>query len=198
MDSQRKVKFPTEFDALDLVTDDLKKKLLPVSRKLKEVEKERAERRKVRKRTKNVAPSTSASAAASTDVEMADASARASNSAAAAGVETATETPAEGAGVEEGKGKEKAGGELEEESVYREKELKELEELISPELKGDIGCSVTGLYDLVGRSFRRSIILFVCRLTFLPAIHSDRDTQRSRSRCGPLYRFRQEECVPWR
>jgi ubiquitin carboxyl-terminal hydrolase 14 len=38
---------------------------------------------------------------------------------------------------------------LEEESVYREKELTELETLISPELKDDVGCSVTGLYDLV-------------------------------------------------
>ena len=40
---QRKVKFPSEFDALDLVTDDLKTKLSPVSRKLKEYEKEIAE-----------------------------------------------------------------------------------------------------------------------------------------------------------
>lgn len=52
----------------------------------------------------------------------------------------------------DGKGKEKAaaGTDLEPESVYREKEIKELEELISPDLKSDIGCSVTGLYDLVG------------------------------------------------
>ncbi|KAJ3574855.1 hypothetical protein NP233_g1485 [Leucocoprinus birnbaumii] len=82
----RKVKFPTEFDALDLVTDNLKNKLIPASRKLKEVEKERGERRKVRKRTKAVATSTvtkntpappAAEAAASTggDVTMADAGA---------------------------------------------------------------------------------------------------------------------------
>jgi ubiquitin carboxyl-terminal hydrolase 14 len=49
---QHKVKFATEFDALDIVTDDLKSKLAPVSSCLKAVEKERAERRKVRKHTK--------------------------------------------------------------------------------------------------------------------------------------------------
>jgi len=140
------VKFPTEFDVLDLVTDELKEKVLPVSRKLKEVEKERAERRKVRKRTKNVA----ASASASTDVEMADASASAGTSTVAVVAEATSAVPAEGSAIAEVNGKEKAGGELEEESVYREKELKELEMLISPELKGDVGCSVTGLYDLVG------------------------------------------------
>jgi ubiquitin carboxyl-terminal hydrolase 14 len=152
-DLQRKVKFPTEFDALDLATDELKEKLLPVSRKLKEVEKERAERRKVRKRTKNVAPSTATAATGSTDVEMTDGGARASGSTAPTAVETTTQISTEDAGVEEGKGKDKAGGELEEEGVYREKELKELETLISPELKSDVGCSVTGLYDLVGQSF---------------------------------------------
>ncbi|TFK36546.1 hypothetical protein BDQ12DRAFT_633796 [Crucibulum laeve] len=129
----RKVKFPTEFDAVDIVTDELKGKLLPVSRKLKEFEKERAERRKVRKRTKVAAPSSSSAPAAGGDVEMADASTLASA------------TPAEGEAVEATK----VGGELEDESVYREKEVKELESLVDPELRADVGCSVTGLYDLV-------------------------------------------------
>ena len=50
--SQRQVKFPTEYDALELGTDELKNKLRPVSRRLLEIEKERRERTKVRKRTK--------------------------------------------------------------------------------------------------------------------------------------------------
>ncbi|KXN85247.1 Ubiquitin carboxyl-terminal hydrolase 6 [Leucoagaricus sp. SymC.cos] len=142
----RKVKFPTEFDALDLATDDLKAKLLPASRKLKEVEKERAERRKVRKRTKAVATSTvtkntpappAAEAAAATtattstdgDVTMADASS----------------TPAEG----EDKGKTVITGELEDESVYREREAREFTELVDADVKKDIGASQTGLYELV-------------------------------------------------
>ncbi|KAF8999843.1 hypothetical protein BDQ17DRAFT_1391450 [Cyathus striatus] len=88
----RKVKFPTEFDASDLTTDELKGKLLPVSRN-----------------------------SPSGDVEMADAVAPAA----------------------------KVEGELDDENVYREKEINELEALVDSELKADIGCSVTGLYDLV-------------------------------------------------
>ena len=42
------------------------------------------------------------------------------------------------------------GGDLEDESVYRKKELEELEGLISPDVKADIGASPTGLYELVG------------------------------------------------
>lgn len=134
------MKFPLEFDATDLVTENLKTKLLPASRKLKEIEKERAERRKVRKRTKAVATSTvtkdtpappAAEAAADTDgdVAMADAG---------------------GPAREQDKGKNVVSGELEEESVYREREAKELAELVDPDLKKDVGASQTGLYDLVG------------------------------------------------
>jgi len=121
---QRKVKFPTEFDALDIVTDELKAKLTPVSSRLKAIEKERAERRKVRKRTK-VAQEASSSARLEQgtsdmpDVEMTPAG---------------SEVP----------------GDLEEESVYRAREQQELEGLVSPDLTSDYGCSVTGLYDLVG------------------------------------------------
>ncbi|KAI0339115.1 cysteine proteinase [Trametopsis cervina] len=49
----RRVKFPLEFDATDIVTDELKEKLLPVNTRLKTVEKDRAERRKVAARTKS-------------------------------------------------------------------------------------------------------------------------------------------------
>ena len=41
-------------------------------------------------------------------------------------------------------------GELEDENVYREKEARELVELVDAEIKKDIGASQTGLYDLVG------------------------------------------------
>ncbi|KAG2117108.1 uncharacterized protein F5147DRAFT_750863 [Suillus discolor] len=116
----RKVKFASEFDALEIVTDELKSKLTPVSSRLKSIEKERAERRKVRKRTKvaQEASSSSRPAEESADVEMAPAS-------------------------------EVVPGDLEEESVYRARELQELEGLADADLKNDFGCSVTGLYDLV-------------------------------------------------
>jgi ubiquitin carboxyl-terminal hydrolase 14 len=144
---QRKVKFPTEFDALDLATDDLRAKLLPASRKLKEIEKERDERRKVRKRTKQVSgpasgPSVATSVSVPTvagDVEMVD----------AAAVEA---TSAEGAAVAEVIGKDKdasAGGE-EDEFSCRKTEAEEFSKLIDNDVKNDIGASSTGLYELVG------------------------------------------------
>ncbi|KAG6377843.1 hypothetical protein JVT61DRAFT_14624 [Boletus reticuloceps] len=116
----RRVKFTTEFDALDIVTPELKERMTPVSQRLKEIEKERAERRKVRKRTKTAAQASTPappSAESSTNVD-----------------ESAPPSTA---------------GELEDESVYRARELSELEALVDPELKEDFGCSVTGLYDLV-------------------------------------------------
>lgn len=142
---QRKVKFPNEFDAVDLVTDDLKVKLLPVSRKLQEFERDRAARRKVRKRTKNVVPAASSSAR-TTDVEMADAS---------GGTATAADAAPSTTGTSEGEEKVKSedSATLEDESVYREKEAKEIEALVSPELKADVGCSASGLYDLVGKLY---------------------------------------------
>ncbi|GLB44135.1 putative peptidase C19 family protein [Lyophyllum shimeji] len=133
----RKVKFPVEFDALDLVTDELKEKLLPASRKLKEIEKDRLERRKVRKRTKTVMDVANASdvTARSIDVDMGEATAQAEPDAATA---DAVEQSAA-----------LVGGKLEDESVYRAREREELEKVINEDVKHDFGASVGGLYDLV-------------------------------------------------
>ncbi len=46
MGLQRKVKFPTTYDSLDIVSEDLKGELTRVNRSLVEIEKSRAERRK--------------------------------------------------------------------------------------------------------------------------------------------------------
>ncbi|CAL1698264.1 unnamed protein product [Somion occarium] len=126
----RKVKFPLEFDAVEIVTDDLKEKLLPISRRLKEIEKDRLERRKVRKRTKVAAGQPKKDR----DVEMTDASGAASGST---------------ANAHSSENQEVAGGELQDESVYREKELKELEALVHADFLADVGSSVSGLYELV-------------------------------------------------
>ena len=134
------MKFPTEYDALDIATDDLKEKLLPVSRKLKEFEKERAERRKVRKRTKAAQPAKDKEG----DVQMSDASASAPAPAASSSTSQPAPEPAEG-----DKGKAVAGAELEDESVYRTKEGAELDALIPAEIKADVGSSTTGQYELV-------------------------------------------------
>lgn len=109
---------------MDLVTDNLKRKLANANGKMKEIERERAERRKVRKKTKNaatVAPSASTSTTApvaNDDVTMADTTL--------------------------------AAGELEDENVIQEREKKEFEATIDPELKADIGASVSGLFELCG------------------------------------------------
>lgn len=122
------MKFPTEFDAVDIVTDELKEKLLPVNRKIKDIERERAERRKMRKGEKKVADTAgqaseqpSGSGSGSGDVEMSET------------VAAPVHAP-------------------EDESVAREKELKDLDALIHPDLKADVGCSVNGLYELIGAS----------------------------------------------
>ena len=119
------MKFPSEYDALDIVTDELKAKLQPASRRLMEIEKDRMERGKIRKRTKN----------------------KASTSQTAAPPESTSTI--EGAVMDIDK-KPEEGGDLEDESVYRKKELEELEGLISPDVKADIGASPTGLYELIG------------------------------------------------
>lgn len=121
------MKFPTTYDAVELASPELKEKLLPASRRLQEIEKERAERRKVRKRTKiALAPSgLSIGTQGSTAVSGEDVP--------IAGTESATP----------------AGGALEDEEVYRAREKKELESLIHPDLKADVGSSTTGLYELV-------------------------------------------------
>ncbi|RPD63335.1 cysteine proteinase [Lentinus tigrinus ALCF2SS1-6] len=134
----RRVKFPTEYDALDIATDELKEKLLPVSRKLKVFEKERAERRKVRKRTKAAQPAKDKEG----DVQMSDASAPAASSSTA-------EPTAEAEAAEGDKGKAVAGAELEDEGVYRAKEGAELDALVPADIKADIGSSTTGQYELV-------------------------------------------------
>ncbi|KAI0354233.1 cysteine proteinase [Trametes cingulata] len=136
----RRVKFPTEYDALEIATPELKEKLLPASRKLKEFEKERAERRKVRKRTKAAQPVKDKEG----DVQMADASAPEASSS-TGDAAAAAAAPAEG----EDKGKAVAGAELEDEAVYREREGKELDALIHPDVKADVGASQTGQYELV-------------------------------------------------
>ena len=140
---QRKVKFPNEFDTLDIVTDELRNKMQPVARKRIEIEKARDERRKVRKRTRAAVPapqtsSTNAGSATDGNAEISG-----------GGDVEMTEPVAE---------QSTAGDELQPEEWYREREKTELEALIDPSIKADVGASQTGLYDLVG-----AFIFVACR-----------------------------------
>ncbi|CAA7262071.1 unnamed protein product [Cyclocybe aegerita] len=146
----RKVKFPLEFDALDIATEELRTKLLPASRKLKDIEKERAERRKVRKKTKSVVvpssvPLSLANAVGtvvSQDVDMADGSAPVVHA-------HVVIDPVAEAEREKERKEVQAAAELEDELVYRQREAEEMDKVIDEDVKKDIGSSTTGLYGLV-------------------------------------------------
>ena len=128
------MKFPNEFDALDIATDELREKMRPVASRRSEIEKARDERRKVRKRTRAAVPA-----------------AHAPSVNAGSTTEANAEVPGSGdVGTIEPEPEQSAGGELRPEEWYRDQEIAELEALVDPSIKGDIGASQTGLYDLVG------------------------------------------------
>jgi ubiquitin carboxyl-terminal hydrolase 14 len=56
-----------------------------------------------------------------------------------------------------------AGDELRPEEWYREREKAELEALIDPSIKADLGSSQTGLYDLVGKFTLLHVVINVMR-----------------------------------
>lgn len=120
-----------EYDALDIASEDLKTKLIPASRRLKEILKERSERQKIRKRTKKVVSGSSAG----TEQES----------------RSAADIEAERAQAEADKEADKRADELLDEGEYRAKEREELAGLVPEDVKGDLGASWTGLYELVGR-----------------------------------------------
>ena len=136
--TQRKVKFPNEFDALEIATDELREKMRPITSRRGEIEKARDERRKVRKRTRAAVPAAqapSANVGSSTEANV--------------------EVPSSGDvrmddGTNEPGPEQSAGGELRPEEWYREKEKAELEALVDPSIKSDTGASQTGLYELAG------------------------------------------------
>ena len=136
--TQRKVKFPNEFDALDIATDELREKMRPITSRRGEIEKARDERRKVRKRTRAAVPAAqapSANVGSSTEANV--------------------EVPSSGDvrmddGTNEPGPEQSDGGELRPEEWYREKEKAELEALVDPSIKSDTGASQTGLYELAG------------------------------------------------
>jgi len=135
----RKVKFPFELDALDMVTDDLKRKLANCNGKIKEIERERAERRKVRKKMKSGGTSEPSGSSATTSV----------SAVAVSDTSTTEDVPMSDTNTEQdkGKGKALAAGELDEDAI-REREKQAFVASIDPELKADTGASITGLFEL--------------------------------------------------
>ena len=141
---------------MDLCTDELKAKISPANNKLKEFERDRAERRKVRKRTKAAQPPV-IEAVQTKDVEMMDAAGSGPVTvpiATPAGAEPPSPTGLRTGAIlpsdDKGRGAAGNSAELEDESVYRQRELQELEALIPEDVHKDVGCSPTGLYELIG------------------------------------------------
>ncbi|GAA6006041.1 ubiquitin-specific protease UBP6 [Rhodotorula paludigena] len=129
----RKVKFPFELDATELVTDDLKKKLLPVNEKLKDFDRDRRERAKARRKMKKQSEQAAAAATA------ADASAPVQ--------QNPNDDPPEEMAIDQPPS---TAGELPDEDLKRQEELATLMSLVHPDLEADKGANVSGLYELAG------------------------------------------------
>ncbi|KAL5520259.1 hypothetical protein ACEPAG_9472 [Sanghuangporus baumii] len=156
----RRVAFPQELDVLNLCTDQLRDKLTPVNKRLKEIEKDRAERRKVRKRTKNILTDAAGTSVSISDpvqpgISISESSSVIVPAPVPAGSEpltadaAAASSPSQSS-LDKGKAKELDGVILEAENEYRIRELAELEALVPENIKSDVGSSWTGLYELIG------------------------------------------------
>lgn len=174
----RKVKFPFSLDMIDLVTPTLKAQLLPLNDKLKEVEKDRRERIKIRLRAKiNKLEAEDRERGGKKDRELgvmrdpeltrermdekeaekkaakdaAEAASTAGSSDAMA-VDDDPEVPALPSTSEEGKGKGKEvliqAGDLIDEATKRSEESALLRSLVAKELVDQVGVNVSALYEL--------------------------------------------------
>ncbi|GAA5962266.1 hypothetical protein JCM8115_004272 [Rhodotorula mucilaginosa] len=134
----RRVKFPFELDATELVTDSLKQKLLPVNEKLKDIDRDRRERAKTRRKTKK-------------RVEQQELAKKAEAAGQPAPAQDPNDDPPEQMLTDGPSGDtELAAGELPDEETKREEELATLLSLVHPDLEADKGSNVSGLYELAG------------------------------------------------
>lgn len=123
----RKVKFPMDLDVLDLLTDEMRDKIRPINLAMKDIDKARMERAKIRKRTKKLKE----------DSERA-----------------AAKRPA-GATVDEERESElktstEASDKLEDEDEMRKKEREQIEKLVRDQGVAEDGANTSGIYELCG------------------------------------------------
>ncbi|BGP03291.1 Ubiquitin carboxyl-terminal hydrolase 6 [Rhodotorula toruloides] len=131
----RKVKFPFDLDVTELLTDDLKRKILPVNEKLKDFDKDRRERTKARRKMRKQAEQHDAAAKSGETAAAAPAQANPSDD---SPEQMLVDAPASTA------------GELPDEETKRQEELATLMSLVHPDLEADKGANVSGLYELAG------------------------------------------------
>lgn len=127
----RRVKFPFDLDVTELLTPELKKKVLPIGEKLKDFDKDRRERTKVRRKMRKTTEKAAAVGEAAAPAQAAD-----------------TDDPPEAMLVDTPAGE--VAGELPDEATKREEELAILTSLVDSDLEKDKGSNVSGLYELVG------------------------------------------------
>lgn len=120
----RRVKFEFELDVLDLLSDDLKQRIKPVNERYRAISKERRDRANIRKRTKQ-----------HIDDEVREAKKARQE------IDSSSQLRNEEASIRESE---------ESEPALRKREKEELESLVDPGLRNDVGANVTGLYELVG------------------------------------------------
>lgn len=145
----RKVKFPFVLDATPFLSDELKKKLGPATKKLQAIEKEREEREKIRKKARGARDEMEKIRKEEAKKSESSTAPLPSVSGDAMDVDS---KPAENTeGLSEGS-KAALGSAIteEEEKELRIKEKKEFEESINEEVRKDVGANVTALYELVG------------------------------------------------
>jgi ubiquitin carboxyl-terminal hydrolase 14 len=155
----RKVKFPFDLDVTPFLTDDLKAKVLPAKDKIISISKERDERMKIRRKVKARKDNalTATDAARDADPKKVETSTTggldAPRPADAMAVDTTTESLATtSSSSTAASAVQQPGGALtdEEELQLRVKERAEAEAAVHEDLRRDIGCNSSGLYELVG------------------------------------------------
>lgn len=158
----RKVRFPFELDVTEFLSDELKEKTKAYREKVQNISKDREERARVRRRAKAKRDEAAKASDAATSTQQGD-----TGSATTAGQDAPK--PADSMAVDSNEEKIKTDASAsaegpsagassnlgavvteEEEVTLRAKEAKELESLIHPDLKADVGCNPSGLYELVG------------------------------------------------
>ncbi len=140
----RKVTFPEELDVVEFCTDDLRKKLIPVRDKVRDIRRDEVDVERARKRQKLA------------HKQEADRASDASKAVEAAPIAKLREEKEK----KDSKSKEPEGGEMdvyktdveyeEERSASIKQAKKELLEVIDPELATDTGANKSGLYELRG------------------------------------------------
>lgn len=149
----RKVKFPFDLDVTPFLSDELKAKVLPAKDKITAISKERDERVKIRRKAKaRIEEAIRSDAARDANPKSMATSTTGGVDAPRPADDMAVDTATTSSSSTTVTANPQLGGALtdEEELKLREKERAEAQAAIHEDLRQDIGCNSSGLYELVG------------------------------------------------